>query len=272
MAEDIRRGIIITVFSTAAAVGKTLVSINMAAELAKHKYKVCIIDLDLQFGDVCNFLQLTPQKTIYDAQLAMTEDFSGFAAAEYITPYEFQEINFSVLAAPVKLEESYNITAQAVLTAISQLRNAYDYIVLDTTAGFSELNLAVMDVSTIITFIGIVDFIPTIKNMKIGYDTMRGIGYEKNKIRFVLNRSNSKTLIELQDVEQLLEERFYHVLPNEFTTAVESIHKGVPLVLYPEKNNLGRSMEELVGKYTNRLQENSKGNASLSSWLKKFFK
>ena len=81
--------------------------------MAKHKYKVCIIDLDLQFGDVCNFLQLTPQKTIYDAQLAMTEDFSGFAAAEYITPYEFEGINFSVLAAPVKLEESYNITAQA---------------------------------------------------------------------------------------------------------------------------------------------------------------
>ena len=55
---DARRGIVITVFSTASAVGKTLISINMAAELAKEGYRVCLVDMDLQFGDVCNYLQL----------------------------------------------------------------------------------------------------------------------------------------------------------------------------------------------------------------------
>jgi len=108
--------------------------------------------------------------------------------------------------------------------------------------------------------------------MKVGYDTMRSIGYEKNKIRFVLNRSNSKTHIELQDVEQLLEEHFYHVLPNNFSTAIESIHKGIPLVVDSERTTLGRSMQELVAKYTNRLQETGKSDASLSSWVKRLFK
>ena len=123
----------------------------------------------------------------------------------------------------------------------------------------------------IITFIGIVDFIPTIKNMKVGYDTMRGIGYDQNKIRFVLNRSKSKTNIELEDVEQLLEEPFYHVLPNDFTAAGQSIHKGVPLVL-DGQNALAGGLKELVAKYTNRLQESSKGKASFSSLVKRFFK
>ncbi|MGL5269693.1 MAG: AAA family ATPase [Selenomonadaceae bacterium] len=271
MAEDIKMGIIIMVFSTASSVGKTLLSINMAAELAKSGHKVCVVDFDLQFGDVCNYLQLKPQKTVYDAQLAIQHDLNEYVITDYTTPYQYEDVSFSVLAAPLKLDEAYNVSAQAAAAVVSRLRSEYDYLVLDTTAAFSELNLALMDLSTIITFVGIVDFIPTIKNMKVGYDTMRGIGYDQNKIRFVLNRSKSKTNIELEDVEQLLEEPFYHVLPNDFTAAGQSIHKGVPLVL-DGQNALAGGLKELVAKYTNRLQESSKGKASFSSLVKRFFK
>ena len=59
---DARRGTVITVFSTASAVGKTLIGINMAAELAKQGFRVCLVDLDLQFGDVCNYLQRMRRK------------------------------------------------------------------------------------------------------------------------------------------------------------------------------------------------------------------
>jgi len=144
--------------------------------------------------------------------------------------------------------------------------------VLDTSSAFSDLNLAIMDLSTIITFVGIVDFIPTIKNMKIGYDTMRSIGYDRNKIRFVLNRSNSKTRIELQDVEQLLEEEFYHVLTNDFIAARDSIHTGIPLVLDPKKTVLGQDIQRLIAKYTNRLEDNEDSASGVSSWMKRLFK
>ena len=269
MAEDLKMGIIIMVFSTASSVGKTLLSINMAAELAKSGHKVCVVDFDLQFGDVCNYLQLKPQKTVYDAQLAIQHDLNEYVITDYTTPYQYEDVSFSVLAAPLKLDEAYNVSAQAAAAVVSRLRSEYDYLVLDTTAAYSELNLALMDLSTIITFVGIVDFIPTIKNMKVGYDTMRGIGYDQNKIRFVLNRSKSKTNIELEDVEQLLEEPFYHVLPNDFTAAGQSIHKGVPLVL-DGQNALAGGLKELVAKYTNRQQESNKGKASFSSLVKGF--
>lgn len=272
MEEEIRSGIIMTVFSTASAVGKTLLSINMAAELAKNGYRVCVVDLDLQFGDICNYLHLLPQKTIYEAQKTAENAGEELACSEYMTTYEYEGTIFDVLAAPLKMEEAYNISTQAVIAVLSGIRGQYDYIVLDTTATFSDLNLAVMDLSTMITFVGIVDFIPTIKNMKVGYDTMRSIGYEKNKIRFVLNRSNSKTHIELQDVEQLLEERFYHILPNDFLTAIDSIHQGIPLVIGDERTALSRGMQELIEKYTNRNQEKSKKKNASLSWVKRLFK
>ena len=191
---------------------------------------------------------------------------------EAITLYHGGGVAFDVLAAPLKLEEAYNIATPAASAILSGLRTAYDYVVVDTTATFSDLNLAVMDMSTIITFVGIVDFIPTIKNMKIGYDTMRSIGYDKNKIRFILNRSNSKTAIELQDVEQLLEEEFYHVVPNDFAAANASIHQGIPIIGTKDKNALSHSLQELAAKYTNRLQERQgSGGGALTAWVKRLF-
>jgi pilus assembly protein CpaE len=272
MEERHRSGIVITVFSTASAVGKTLISINMAAELAKQSYRVCLVDLDLQFGDVCNYLQIIPQKTIFDAQEAVRLNIDEFSTEECITQYQQANVTFAVLASPLKMEEAYNISTEAVKAVLSRLQGEYDYIVLDTSSAFSDLNLAIMDLSTIITFIGIVDFIPTIKNMKIGYDTMRSIGYDRNKIRFVLNRSNSKTRIELQDVEQLLEEAFYHVLTNDFIAARDSIHTGVPLVLDQKKTVLGQDIQKLIAKYTNRLEDNEDSTSGLSSWMKRLFK
>ena len=254
MAEMNRNGIIITVFSTASAVGKTLIAVNLTAELAHQGFRACVVDLDLQFGDIANFLQLRPVKTIYDAQLAIDKAPEDFDPLTYITPYKYEETAFSVMAAPGTLEQAYTVSARHVGKVIGELRREYDYVIIDTMATFTELNLQIMDISTIITAVAIVDFIPTIKNMKMGYEAMKRLGYASNKIRFILNRSNAKTNIEISDVERLLAAHFYHVLPNDFKAAVESIHSAVPIVLDHAKrySPLAAGLIELTDKYTNR--------------------
>ena len=268
--EEGRRGIVITVFSTASAVGKTLISINMAAELVREGYRVCLVDLDLQFGDVANYLHLDAELSLADAQKALQVNMEAFNVRDFLTVYGYEGWSFEVLPSPFKLEEAYNISTKAVGHILQQLQFDYDFVVVDTTSAFSELNLTVMDLSTIITFLGIVDFIPTIKNMKIGCDTIHSLGYEANKIRIVLNRSNSKTKIDLEDVEQLLGEPFYHILPNAFEPARKSIQTGVPLV-YSSSNALASELRNLVERYTNRATTRMESQEGVSSWFKKIF-
>lgn len=78
-----RKGIVLTAFSTAYAAGKTLFAINMAAGLAARGAKVCLADLDLQFGDVCHYLKLTPEKTVADAQRAAEHNPAYAAGCAY---------------------------------------------------------------------------------------------------------------------------------------------------------------------------------------------
>ena len=271
-------GVVMTFFSTASAVGKTLISCNMASELARQGRRVCLIDFDLQFGDVCNYLQLLPENTMADVQKALTVQGNACHVEEFLTPYEYNDTVFYVLAAPKKLEEAYNIKKDYAVQAVKQLQAKFDYVIVDTTSMFSVLNLALLDLSTIVTFLGIVDFIPTIKNMKIGSDTLNDLNYDKNKIRLVLNRSNAKTRISIADVERLLGEKFYHILPNDFRAASQSIKEGIPLVLKNDTTALSEALCDLVARYTNSGGYNETDKADIvddvsgdGSWLHRLF-
>lgn len=265
-------GVVITFFSTASAVGKTLISTNMASELARQGKKVCLVDFDLQFGDVSNYLQLMPQRTVYDLQQDMSLLGNDVRAEEYLTPYEYQNVVFYVLSAPQRLEEAYNIDADKAIAMIRKLQKVFDYVLVDTTSMFSQLNLALLDLSTIVSFLGIVDFIPTIKNMKIGADTLKKLNYDKNKIRLILNRSNAKTRISIDDVENLLGEPFYHILPNDFQAASRSIKDGIPLVLRSSGSELGEALRDLVARYTNRVYDDDVVDEDVpESWLARIF-
>lgn len=267
-----RKGTIFTVFSTAYAVGKSLIAVNIAAELAKQGMRVCLVDLDLQFGDICYYLKLHPKKTIGDAQRAMKENPQDTVAVEFLTKYSAGGVSFDVLTNPKLMEEAYNMDNGIIRALVQQLQLEYDYVIVDTTSTFSALNLSIMDLSTLINFVGIVDFIPTIKNMKRGSDTLKELGYDETKFRYVLNRSNAKTRIDVQDVESILGHSFDFVLPNDFSTAQNSIRDGVPLVLGSRHTALAYELTGIVDGYIhpqNNHEKQEKQNKG--GWFSRIF-
>ena len=281
MSEENISGVVITFFSTASSVGKTLISVNMASELARQGYRVCLVDYDLQFGDVANYLHIQVERCVKDVLETMNSR-PDVPLQDCLTQYRYGMISFDVVPAPEFLDEAYNISADDCRRLIEKLRLLYDYVIIDTTSMFSVLNLAMLDLSTIVTFLGVVDFIPTIKNMKIGNDTLRTLNYDTNKIRLVLNRSDAKTRISMEDVEQLLGGGFYHILPNDFKAASESIVTGVPLVLGGSDSVLATEIRKLISRYTNRAYEEDAGLSAFddegengrrksSGWFSKLF-
>ena len=67
-AANVPLGEVVTVFSAKGGTGKTMVSTNLAVALsANGNRSVCLLDLDLEFGDVAIFLQLAPTRSSVDA-------------------------------------------------------------------------------------------------------------------------------------------------------------------------------------------------------------
>lgn len=246
-----RSSIIISVFSTTPGIGKTITAINLTAGLAKEGYSVCLVDLDLQFGDVMNYLKLDSDYTIATAQRTLQKDPYSFDVKNYLIDYNYALMNFSVLPPPRYLSDAYLIDVHATENIIQQL-NYFDFVILDLNSVFSSLNLAMLDISTIINYVGVIDFLPALKNFKVGYDTLVRFEYEESKIRLIENRADSQKLIDGKDVEKLLGERFYHRLPNDYPAVSKSINEGRPLMFAAPDSKLTESFMQLAGKYTNR--------------------
>lgn len=235
-------GRVLTFFSTASGSGKTTVAINIAAALHKARFNVCLVDLDVQFSDVCRYLHKDAIHTIYDYTQSSEEVVRINA---YIT--HSQEY-FDILAAPHEIEEAYNITPEIVTDILEQLRYQYDYVIVDTTTGFGELTLAAIAQADLLLFMGIVDFIPTIKNMNIGLDTLKRMGVDSSKIKLVLNRESAKTDISIKDVEQVLARRFFHTVPNDFESCLNSIKSGLPILEGDSSKHIVQSLNLLAKK------------------------
>ncbi len=270
-----RSSVIISVFSTTPGIGKTIVAINLAAGLAHEGYKVCLADLDLQFGDVLNYLKLSSVNTVAGAQRALLDHPEKFRIGDYLMQYNNSGVSFSILPAPLYVYDAYQTDIQIVTDIITHHLNFFDYVVLDLNSVFSALNLAMMDISTVINYVGVIDFLPALKNYKIGYDTLIRFEYEESKIRLVENRADSQKLIDGRDVERLLGEPFYHRLPNDYPSVNKSINTGQPLMFAAPDSKLTKSFDDLVGLYTNRQGDNAplsevSGNGFFGN-IKKFF-
>ena len=256
------KGYVFTFFSTASAVGKTVLAVNYAADLAERGYKVCLADLDLQFGDACNYLGITPETTFFnyyeqdddkrDTSLCMTETNFGF----------------DVLAAPLEVDEGFIIDAETIVQAINQLRDDYDYVLLDTTTGFTGISLAILEQTDVLYLPCVVDFIPSIKDLKIGLETLYKLQFDYQRVRLILNRNKAETQISTKDVEALVGRPFQYFISKDYQGIMQSIKEAKPIVLTEKKNKLADEISDMVSEELGEKEE----SGGLSGWFGSLFK
>src|SRR3954449_12323117 len=123
------RGRVISVFSPKGGVGKTTLAVNVALALSQRgAHKVCIVDLDLAFGDVAITLQLFPARTIADA--VHLESGLDFPVLEpLLTDYRDQ---VCALVAPVQPDAKDTISAALVGRILDLLKSHFDNVVVDS--------------------------------------------------------------------------------------------------------------------------------------------
>ena len=257
------KGSVFTFFSTASAVGKTVLAVNYAADLAERGYKVCLADLDLQFGDVCNYLGITPTQTFFNYS-DQEEDKRDTAAC--ITETQF---GFDVLAAPLEVDEGFIIDVETILQAINQLRDDYDYVLLDTTTGFTSISMAILEQTDVLYLPCVVDFIPSIKDLKIGLETLHKLQFDYQRMRLILNRNKAETQISIKDVEAIVGRPFQYFISNDYQGIMQSIREAKPVVLTEAKNKLADEISDMVSEELGEKEETSSG---LTGWLGSLFR
>jgi len=188
--------------------------------------KVCILDLDLQFGDVALFIDIVPKVTIADLVKNIDHMDSG-VLNKYLINYRE---NVKVLAAPARPEQAGEVTAAHVSAIIKQLQYNYDYIIVDTVPLFNDITFSILETSNLIMVAASQD-LPTLKNVKLFLEIFGSLQFPPEKIKVVLNWANSIGGMTIQDSENLLQRKFLSFMPSDGKTVVTAVNQGVPFVI-----------------------------------------
>ncbi len=219
-------GRLITVFSAKGGAGKTTLSTNLAAALADNgRRNVCLVDLDLAFGDVAIALQLFPAHTLSDA-VALADQLDEAAVSALLTPHS---PGLTTLVAPVEPGAAEAIPAPLVGRVLRVLRQLFQFVVVDTPPAFTDHVLAAFDESDYVALLATLD-IPALKNLKLTLETLDLLNYPRDKWRIVLNRADSKVGLQLGEVEKTLRVPIAVQIPSSRSVPA-SINRGVPIVL-----------------------------------------
>lgn len=234
---------VITTFSNKGGIGKTSVATNLALELANiTKEKVALIDLNLQLGDITTFLDINPSFDISYVIQNLSRIDETFLLS---TLEKYKDTSLYILADPPYLEQAEDITAEQISTLFGVLKRTFSYIVVDTGSNFDGKTITALDNSDIVLLITVVN-LPAIRNCQRCMDLFERLGYEKEKIKIVLNRYMENDEIRAEDVEDVLGQDVYWKIPNNYFTIMSAINKGVPVNIINPESNVAQSYRELA--------------------------
>ncbi|HUY23472.1 MAG TPA: AAA family ATPase [Acidimicrobiales bacterium] len=235
-------GRIISVFCTKGGTGKSVVAINLAVALAKKTIQpVVLVDADLQFGDVALMLQLQPTHTIAEAAQA-GDRLDGTLLENLLLRHP--PSGLLVLAAPTEPSSADQIGKADITRVLSVLRERCAYIVVDTSANFAEVTLAALEAADDILVMAGLD-VMSLKSARVGMQTMRVLGIPFSRVKFVLNRANTRVGLTEADAERALQLKVDAALPSDILVA-ESVNRGVPVVTSAPRSKFAKSIDSLA--------------------------
>ena len=248
--EDKGEGVIITVTSAKGGSGKTVLATNLALLLNRlPDKKVCLVDADLQFGDVCLVLQLEPRFTMVNAAHEL----------HHLDPELLESLltehpsGLKVLAAPLEPAFADDITTAGLMQMLDVLKETYDYVVVDTAAMLDELILSLIEKSDEILMLVDMD-LPSVKNAKLALETLRLLKFSTANVQLVLNRSNSKAKLDNKEIEGALKMEIAASIPSDAVVAA-SVNEGRPVVETDPKSKVSKGFESVAELIAGKIPE-----------------
>jgi pilus assembly protein CpaE len=235
-------GKIVLIFSGKGGIGKSLIAVNIAAALARDlEGRTALVDFDLQFGDLGVLLGLESGRNVYQVVEAFPNVDADFIEA--LMPKA--PGGFRVLLGPQSPEFADLVTAEHARTILEILQSTFDYIVVDTSSHLGEVTLEALERATQIVVV--VDLgLPAVKEAKLALRVFQRLGITNDRIKVVLNRSDSNSGITANQVESSLEIKIAARLPTDVKTVLKSVQRAEPFVSLLPNAEISQRVRELA--------------------------
>lgn len=228
-------------FSCHGGTGCTTLVASLAALLARAERSVCIVDLDLQFGDTLMALNLKHRFTLAQALEALPK--LDAEALHYRLPHHKSGV--CVLSQAGEVDGLGQIAPTDFIELLTLLRQSFDHVLVDGVRDFSDYALAVLDVADDVLLVATQE-VAAVRGMAMRLDVFEQLGYEVQWLDVVINRYASKNGVSLRSIADSLEVTPRFVVADDAPAARRALNDGVPLIDVAPSSRATRDMQELV--------------------------
>jgi pilus assembly protein CpaE len=237
------KGRVVAVCGHKGGIGTTTVAINLAVALAEIQPDRCaLVDLGRPFPDVGIFLDRKEGYSLKDVIVNLDDLDQTF----------FQKImqplgpNLEILYGISDFEEQDNLDADGLAKMFTILRSLYKFIVVDIGHVFDELFFRMFQEADLVLLMTDLN-VPNFYNLRKIWPLMRDWDPEQQKIKVVVNRKNPGNGL-LRELEAILKEPPFAILPSDYLPLIEAINQGVPLSQVGPRSKLARAVKKLAQK------------------------
>jgi len=117
-------------------------------------------------------------------------------------------------------------------------------VVVDTPPGFTPEVIGTIDAASSICMIGMLDA-PSLKNTKLGLETLELMGVPLDRVRLVLNRADANVGISHADALAIIGRKPDVLIPSE-REVVRWVNAGEPIVLASKRSEPAKAFRALA--------------------------
>lgn len=232
---------IVAVYSPKGGAGTSVLAANLAISIQQSTGKsVVLVDANLQNGDAHVLLNINTNASIDDLREAGSLDQDIISS----TIVKHGDSEIGLLRAPLAPESAELFTSDTMRAILVELRDHYDYVVVDTGSAFSEATLTVLEEADIILGITTLE-VTAIHRVSQFFQIADRVGIDHAKIRLLCNRVEQYYGIKPNQVESQLRRRFLAQIPEDEKLVIASTNRGVPFIISQSGAPISRAIQAL---------------------------
>ncbi len=257
----VRAGTLISILGTIGGCGASSLAVNLGTELNDLLSRsrlpggtgsarqagptdrgIVVVDLDFRYGQLGTMLDLQADYTLSD--LCETPEQLDPAVIDKAMVKHSTGVH--LLARPNTFKQADHITAANCSSVLSSLQQLYEYVVVDGPIRFDPGAMSVLDLADV-SLLVIQLLVTSVRNVHRMLEELRDAGYNLNRFRLVCNRvGRDSGHLAIEHVENTLNMKVIHQIPDDWKTMSAAINIGVPLIECAPKSRVRASIRDLA--------------------------
>ena len=230
------------VVSTKGGCGASFLAVNLAHVMTvEGQETVALLDLDLQFGSLAQYLDVKPQHGLVTA-LDMAEQLDAMALNAYMAKHSSGLSLLSPLDDEIILPRDIDSTRFGWI--LDLLRENYSRIIVDLPRQIDELSADVYERADNILLVTQQEFASVRDANRLRNLILTELAVPADRISVVINRYDKNSAVELGDIGRSMgiDKKDFILIPNSYKSVAESINIGQPMLEHAKNSQVTKAI------------------------------